>query len=279
MNSTIVKDVMAQHSAPSSPSSLTLRMISAAVMTPVMFGAVWLGGWFFIAVTALLAGLMYWEWQGLCGARGNKANLLALFCASGPVFLSIIGGPQTLVGWGLLILVIFVLQRNKQPAFLSAGFAYIYLACISLAWLRGLEMAGMETMIWLGVVVVMTDTCAYFTGRTLGGPKLAPKISPKKTWSGLIGGIVGAAVAGGILAGIIDANIVTVAAVSGILAVVAQIGDLAISKAKRSFDVKDSSNIIPGHGGVLDRFDGIIAAALAMALLTLLGGGSPLIWL
>lgn len=279
MNSTIVKDVMAQHSAPSSPSSLTLRVISALVMTPIMFGAIWLGGWFFVALTALAAGLMYWEWQGLCGEKGGKSNLFAVFCASGPVVLSIAGGTQTLVGWGLMTLIIFVIQRNRQREFLAGGFAYIYLACISLAWLRGLNVAGMETMIWLGVVVVMTDTCAYFTGRTLGGPKLAPKISPKKTWSGLIGGIVGAAVSGGILAGIIDANIVTVAAVSGILAVVAQIGDLAISKAKRAFNVKDSSNIIPGHGGVLDRFDGIIAAALAIALLTLLGGGSPLIWL
>lgn len=248
-------------------------------MTPIMFGAIWLGDWFFVALTALAAGLMYWEWQGLCGEKGSKSNLFAVFCASGPVVLSIAGGTQTLVGWGLMTLIIFIIQRNRQREFLAGGFAYIYLACISLAWLRGLDVAGMETMIWLGVVVVMTDTCAYFTGRTLGGPKLAPKISPKKTWSGLIGGIVGAAVSGGILAGIIDANIVTVAAVSGILAVVAQIGDLAISKAKRAFNVKDSSNIIPGHGGVLDRFDGIIAVALAMALLTLLGGGSPLIWL
>lgn len=254
-------------------------MISALVMMPVMFGAIWLGHWYFIALTALAAGLMYWEWQGLCGVKGRKANLFALFCASGPIVLSITGGTQALVGWGLMALVIFSLQRGGHRLFLAAGFAYIYLACIGLAWLRGLEMAGMETMIWLGVVVVMTDTCAYFTGRTLGGPKLAPKISPKKTWSGLIGGVGGAAVAGGILAGIIDANIVTVAAVSGILAVVAQIGDLAISKAKRAFNVKDSSNIIPGHGGVLDRFDGIIAVALAMAILTLLGGGSPLIWL
>jgi len=279
MNSTIAKDDMAQHSAPSSPSSLTLRMISAAVMMPVIFGAVWLGGWFFIVLTALIAGLMYWEWQGLCGERGNKANLFALFCATGPVVLAITGGPQTLIGWGLMTVVIFILQKYKPREFLAIGFAYIYLACISLVWLRGLDQAGMETMIWLGIVVVMTDTCAYFTGRSLGGPKLAPAISPKKTWSGLIGGIVGAAVAGAILAGYIGANIVGVAVVSGVFAIIAQIGDLAISKAKRMYDVKDSSNIIPGHGGVLDRFDGILAAALAMALLTLLGGGSPLSWL
>jgi phosphatidate cytidylyltransferase len=145
--------------------------------------------------------------------------------------------------------------------------------------LRELDMLGMETVIWLGAVVVMTDTCAYFTGRSLGGPKLAPKISPKKTWSGLVGGIVGAAIAGAIVATVVDANIVTVTLISGAFAIVAQIGDLAISKAKRAFDVKDSGNVIPGHGGVLDRFDGILSSSLVMALLSLIGGGSPLVWL
>ncbi len=274
-----MKDAMAQQSAPSSPSSLTLRFVSAAVMLPVVFGAVWLGGWYFAGLVALAAGLMYWEWQGLCGEKGRKANLFALFCASGPLVLLIAGSTQTLVGWILMTLVIFLLHRYGRQGFLAAGFAYIYLACIGLVWLRGLDMAGMETVIWLGAVVVMTDTCAYFTGRTLGGPKLAPKISPKKTWSGLVGGIVGAAAAGAVVAGFVETNIVTITLLSGVLAVVAQIGDLAISKAKRTFNVKDSSNIIPGHGGVLDRFDGILSTSLAMVLLSLAGGASPLLWL
>jgi phosphatidate cytidylyltransferase len=170
-------------------------------------------------------------------------------------------------------------SREERRVFLVTGFAYIWLACSAAVWIRGLDPAGMATVVWLGVAVVMTDTFAYFTGRTLGGPKLAPKISPKKTWSGLVGGIVGAAVASGILAGVIDANIVTVALVSGGLAVVAQIGDLAVSKAKRAYGVKDSGNIIPGHGGMLDRFDGVLSASIAIALLSLAGGGSPLLWL
>jgi phosphatidate cytidylyltransferase len=254
-----------------------VRAISAFVMMPIVFGAVWLGGWFFVGLTALAAGLMYWEWQGLCGEKGPAAIVFALFCASGPVALFIIGSMATLVGLALMTLIVVLLKRESRPAFLAAGFAYICLACISLVFLR--VFAGMETVIWLCVVVVMTDTCAYFTGRTLGGPKLAPKISPKKTWSGLIGGIAGAAVAGGIMAYILDANIVTVALVSGGLAVVAQIGDLAVSKAKRAFGVKDSSNIIPGHGGVLDRFDGALSASVAISLLSLAGSGSPLLWL
>lgn len=273
---------MAQQPAPSnpsSPSSLTLRIASAAVMIPVVFGAAWLGGWFIAVLLAVVAGVMYWEWQGLCGEKGNVANGYALLAAAGPIALQIFGDKQTLIGWAVATLAVFVLAKGPRRAFLTVGFGYISLACITVVWLRGLDPRGMETAIWLGALVVMTDTCAYFTGRALGGPRLAPKISPKKTWSGLIGGMAGAAVAGGILAAVIEANIVTVALVSGGLAIAAQIGDLAISMAKRAFNVKDSSNIIPGHGGALDRFDGVLSAAITIALLSLAGGGSPLLWL
>ena len=248
-------------------------------MLPVVFGAVWLGGWFFAALTALVAGLMYWEWQGLCGFKGRMAVANAILCGIGPLVLLAQGSFVAMYAWMLLIILVVFSAGGKHRLFLGTGVAYIYLACISLVWLRELDMLGMETVIWLGAAVVMTDTCAYFTGRTIGGPKLAPKISPKKTWSGLVGGIVGAAGAGAVVAAAIDGNVVTVTLVSGAFAVVAQVGDLAISKAKRAFDVKDSSNIIPGHGGVLDRFDGILSSSLVMALLGLAGGGSPLSWL
>lgn len=270
---------MAHPSAPSSLSSLTLRFISAGVMLPVVIGVVWLGGWFFAGLTALIAGLMYWEWQGLCGIRGATANLYAVLCGMGPIAVLAQGTFVAFYGWMLLSLAVFLFRKGEHRVFLTVGVAYIFLSCISLVWLRELDGLGMETVIWLGAAVVMTDTCAYFTGRALGGPKLAPKISPKKTWAGLIGGIVGAAVAGALVAAVIDANILTITLVSGAFAIVAQIGDLVVSKAKRVFDVKDSGHIIPGHGGVLDRFDGILSSSLFMALLSLIGGGSPLSWL
>lgn len=256
-----------------------VRTISAAVMLPVVVGVIWLGGWWFGALLAISAGVMYWEWQGLCGEKGKKSYIGAVFCGAGPVIFLGFGAQAALMACVACSAVAGMTGREGRRVFLVTGFAYIWLACSAAVWLRGLDPAGMETVIWLGVVVVMTDTCAYFTGRTLGGPKLAPKISPKKTWSGLIGGIAGAAVASGILAGVIDADIVAVALVSGGLAVVAQIGDLAVSKAKRAFGVKDSGNIIPGHGGVLDRFDGVLSASIAIAFLSLAVGGSPLLWL
>ena len=248
-------------------------------MLPVVLGSILLGGWVFAILLAIVSGVMYWEWQAMCGEKDLPAIGFALLCGAGPVTLLAVGSQPVLIGWVLATLVVFMLGKAGQRVFLATGFVYIFIACVAIVWLRNLDTAGMETAVWLGVVVVITDTCAYFTGRTLGGPKLAPTISPKKTWSGLVGGIAGAAVAGGILASVIDANIVTVALVSGGLAVVAQVGDLAVSKAKRAFGVKDSGNIIPGHGGALDRFDGALSASIAIALLSLAGGGSPLLWL
>lgn len=269
---------MAQQPAPSNLSSVTVRVISAGVMLPVVLAAVWFGGWVFTALAGLVAGLSYWEWQGMCGERGARANLAAAGAAAGPALLyGTDAGLALAVTFGAAVAA-GLLKGPGHRLFLAGGFAYIVLACIGLVWLR-LEPGGAQTIVWLGAAVVMTDTCAYFSGRTIGGPRLAPKISPKKTWAGLIGGIIGAALAGAVVAILFSANILTVTLVSGILAVVAQIGDLAVSKAKRSFGVKDSSNIIPGHGGVLDRFDGVLATACFVAALSIAGGGAPLSWL
>lgn len=260
-------------------SSLTLRILSGLVMLPVAATAIWFGDWVFAILVSIAAGLMYWEWQNLCGRADSGAVLLAALCAGAPLLV-------LLSGINLLLLLLLaagflgsLVVGGKHRFFMAIGFEYILFACVGVVWLRGLEPVGMETILWLIIVVVLTDTCAYFTGRSLGGPKLAPTISPKKTWSGLIGGTVGAAIGGGVFAAVIDANFLTIAIMGGLFAIVAQLGDLAISKAKRAFDVKDSSNLIPGHGGVLDRFDGILSASLAMVVLTLAGGGSPLTWL
>lgn len=159
----------------------------------------------------------------------------------------------------------FVMARS-QVLWLAVGAAYILAAAYVLFLMRGEDAAGRSVILFLFVVTWMTDTGAYLTGRALGGPKLAPRISPSKTISGAVGGLL-AGVGVGILVwyltgGTVDLRI-AVAAVVG--SVACQVGDLLESGAKRHFGVKDSGRLIPGHGGVLDRADGLLAAALAVA--------------
>lgn len=159
------------------------------------------------------------------------------------------------------------------------GYAVIILASLGFLWLRNDPEFGFLTAIWLVLVVVAADVGAYFAGRFLGGPKLAPSISPNKTISGALGGlslslIVGCAVA--VISG--AGTLWIIAVVSLVTAIASQIGDLAESSAKRRHGIKDSSNILPGHGGALDRFDGLLAAILFIAVLTLLARSSVFAW-
>ena len=165
------------------------------------------------------------------------------------------------------------LSRGR-PAIRVFGFVYIGAALIALLWLRHQPVLGRETVLWLMVCVWATDIGAYFVGSAIGGAKLAPTISPGKTWSGLAGGMAWAAiasVAAGLLFG--KGNLWTLAIIGAALGVVSQIGDLMKSHAKRRAGVKDSGNLIPGHGGILDRVDGLLAVLLAVALARLVVGG------
>src|SRR5436305_1773858 len=144
--------------------------------------------------------------------------------------------------------------------------------------LAGAEAAGRLTLLWVFAVVWATDIGAYMIGRQIGGPLLAPHWSPRKTWAGMIGGAGCAALAGWAAARLLGVSALPLVLVSAGLAIVEQFGDLAESVAKRRFGVKDSSGLIPGHGGLLDRLDGLLAVIPAVALLTLIGGGSVLAW-
>ncbi|MBN9087205.1 MAG: CDP-archaeol synthase [Reyranella sp.] len=151
---------------------------------------------------------------------------------------------------------------------------YSIAALLALLWLRHQPGFGRETILWLLACVWATDIGAYFIGSYAGGAKLAPSISPSKTWSGLIGGICASAVVSALCTLVFDAGDTVMLAVTGAaIAVVAQVGDLLESAAKRRAGVKDSGRIIPGHGGILDRIDGLIAALLLIAVIRLLTGG------
>ena len=170
-------------------------------------------------------------------------------------------------------------RLDLHPEWTAFGALWVTLPCICLLWLARGGPNGRATLFWILAVVWATDIGAYVIGRTLGGPRLAPRWSPRKTWAGLSGGVACAALAGwatAIWLGISPA--LPLVLLSTGLAIVEQFGDLAESLAKRRFGVKDSSGLIPGHGGLLDRLDGLLAVMPVVALLTLIYGRSVLTW-
>jgi len=167
----------------------------------------------------------------------------------------------------------FRLTRRRPAAFVLAV-AYSIAALLALLWLRHQPAYGRETILWILACVWATDIGAYFIGSYAGGAKLAPSISPSKTWSGLVGGMCFSAVVSAACGLVFDAGETLVLAATGLaIAVVAQGGDLLESAAKRRAGVKDSGSLIPGHGGVLDRIDGLIAALVFVAAIRLATGG------
>ena len=173
---------------------------------------------------------------------------------------------------------------GKRPAWMILGLFYITFSCWAIWRLRIDPQWGRLTLFWLLAVVWGADTGGYVFGRNLGGPKLAPRVSPNKTWSGFFGGTLTAAGCGWVIVyytlSTTDYHVGwRVAAFSAAIAVVSQIGDLFESWIKRRFGIKDSGSIIPGHGGLFDRVDGLVAAALFTALITLSAKGNVLIWL
>ncbi|MFD2261276.1 phosphatidate cytidylyltransferase [Lacibacterium aquatile] len=263
--------------------SLVLRIASAAVMLPVAIAAVAYGRPWFDGLLALTAFLMAREWARMTGAGVKGATyllagvslLLVLslpFEVDGRVLLAaILGGTVLLYGLARL-------SGAQTPKLLAFGLPAVVLPCAAFVWLRANQEQGVETVLWLMSVVWATDTGAFFFGRTIGGPKLAPKLSPNKTWAGLLGGMLSAGLVGAGVAAACGGSPYILAPVAVVLAVVSQGGDLGESALKRRFGVKDSGKIIPGHGGVLDRVDGLMPVAPLLALLILVTGRSIMEW-
>jgi phosphatidate cytidylyltransferase len=227
--------------------------------------------------TAILA----WEWSRLTGeGRFGTIGAALVLAAVAVAFLAALGRPDlALIGAALAGAVVYLLALRggrSQPLWTAAGPLYIGLPAIALIWLRGYDDPGRMLILWLLLTVWATDIGAFFAGRMIGGPLLAPRISPKKTWAGLIGAIASAGIVGA-LAGTVCREApptALLAACGAALAIVAQAGDLGESWVKRRFGAKDSSRLIPGHGGLFDRVDGLIAAAVVLALWQGLTGGA-----
>jgi phosphatidate cytidylyltransferase len=250
-------------------SNLQLRIVSSVVLIVAVLAVTFIGGVAFRLLSALIAAVMFYEWCTISRNATAARHQLVAAALLAVVLLALVLGYSAA---GVLVLlalsVLASLVDSKiagQGSWAPAGLAYAGLSGVSLAWLRDGDQAGLLAILFLFAVVWATDIFAYFVGRSLGGPKLAPSISPGKTQSGALGGTLGGVVAGvahAAFAGL--GNLPLLALVAFLLSVVSQVGDLFESWVKRRHGVKDSGNIIPGHGGVMDRVDGLVAAAFAL---------------
>ena len=253
---------------------LKLRIASGVVLAAVALAATWFGGLAFQLLSVLIALLVYYEWSTITGLverdfQGNAFGWLSIVVIAGLVVTGYIGYSLPFLAFGLGAALLWVLTQ-KTSWWLPGGIAYAGLTGISLAALRGADDLGLIATLFVFAVVWATDIFAYFTGRAIGGPKLAPRISPGKTWSGAIGGTIC-----GILAGVavfmayFSLQDLRIPIIALVLSVASQVGDLFESFIKRRFGVKDSSRLIPGHGGVMDRVDGLIFACVAALILVM----------
>jgi phosphatidate cytidylyltransferase len=262
---------------------LAQRALSALVMATATLLAVLAGGWLFIAYTLAAVLVMAGEWTRLMPGPAGTARLPVAAAASVvPMIavLTLIGGRPDLAAALLLTgaalaAAVAALVPGAAPDRAAGGAIYVGLPALALVWLRTDAAAGLAYVVWLLLVVWATDGSADIVGRTLRGPRLAPRISPSKTWSGLLGGLFGAGLVGGMTALVLGAGFMFPAALAIVLALVAQGGDLFESFLKRRASVKDSGHLIPGHGGLLDRVDGLVFAAPLFAALVWLQGAPP----
>jgi phosphatidate cytidylyltransferase len=261
---------------PDDKAAFRLRVLSALALVPVALGIVVAGGWIYAAFVGLLAVLMALEWRRLSEARfgaqyGRLAGGIALGVSLAATIVAALGRPREAVACvaiGMVLAVVLARTRAAASLWASIGVALVGLPAVALVWLRSIPEVGLHLLLWLLIVVWTTDTAAYVIGRRVGGPRLAPVVSPGKTWSGLGGGVIGASLASVITAWALGSErLVQFAGLGAVFAVLAQLGDLAESMLKRSAGVKDSGTLIPGHGGVLDRVDGLLLTAPALALL------------
>jgi phosphatidate cytidylyltransferase len=261
--------------AASRSDTLAKRTIVGLLLIAVALSATYAGGFAFLALVTAGLLLLFAEWAVMHRIapswRPAALGLLAIICV-----LVHLGHP--LAALALLAVVSAILgggYKSRLPVFYpgrwtATGLLYAGCPAVALIWLRA-QPEGLAWIVWLFVIVWATDSFAYFAGRTFGGPKLAPQVSPSKTWAGLGGGMSGAALTAALLAPALGLDMSHPALAGGALAVLAQLGDLYESWLKRKVNVKDSGTLLPGHGGVMDRLDGLIPVACVVALLVAIG--------
>ena len=245
-------------------SDLRLRVISGLVLAGLGLTAIWLGGSVFRGFMAICCGLMIWELGRMAFDKVIVTGVMALITV---VSLFLSPGWDTYLTYAILSAppIVFAAFATKIRVNVAAYAVMIIGAGLSMTFLR--NDVGLISLLWVILVVVATDVAGYFVGRIVGGPKFWPSISPKKTWSGIVGGWIAASMIGAAFDLLLlwPLMIISIA-----LSFASQMGDIAESSLKRRFGVKDSSQLIPGHGGFLDRFDGVISAGLLIGVVALL---------
>ena len=262
-------------------SNLQLRTISAIVLGAVTLWLTWLGGLPFRFLAAAIGAGIFYEWVAITAIRQTQLSKLFGWLSLALVLSMLLLDESAYVIFPVLIgaaIILYIISSRTGGFWPALGLIYAALPAIALGLLRGDDADGLIAIIFLFAVVWATDIFAYFNGRALGGPKLAPKLSPNKTWSGALGGAAAAVAAGicvGAVAGAASGWMIPVIAL--FLSIASQFGDIGESWVKRIFGVKDSGKIIPGHGGVMDRVDGLVIAATVLYLLgaVLAGADAP----
>ena len=263
--------------AASTPDSrnLLMRIAAAAVLIPLAVAIAYAGGWLWATLVTLAAIGLFVEWLaivGLAGAIRVTVPGVAALAVAGICFaIGRLDAALIVLAVGFVAVVSIAPERRGWAA---AGFLYAAAAEIASVLVRLDPVKGFAALIFVLLVVWVTDSGGYFAGRGIGAPKLWPRVRPKKTWAGAAGGFAASlAVAVGFAAFDLG-RVGPLLMLSGALSVVSQLGDLLESAVKRRFGVKDSSHIIPGHGGLMDRLDGFVAAVVVAALFGLLRGGA-----
>jgi phosphatidate cytidylyltransferase len=264
--------------------NLSRRVTSALVLAPIGLLITYLGGWLFAAVCAVAAGIMLWEWTLLVIRSADPRILVpgiaALLAAAVLAGESAAAAAMAVVAIGAILAggVLIAWPRPYpalEPTFWGpSGVIYAGVALVCPVLLRNDPELGLAALVFLFATVWATDVFAYLAGRAIGGPLLWPQVSPNKTWAGAVGGLGGGVAAGTLAAYAIAGTEPVVAGVLAlVLSIVAQGGDLFESAVKRRFGAKDTGSLIPGHGGVMDRLDGFLFAALVAVLIGIVRQG------
>lgn len=255
--------------------NLLTRVVVAVVLAPLALVIAWAGGPLWIGLVAVVTIGLFAEWLTIVGAAQETWTV-----ATGILALAVSGLCLALgrSDYALIVLVIglvaIVALARRQRLWSAIGFIYAAAAELASALVRLDGAYGFVALIFVLLVVWAADSGGYFAGRAIGGPKLWPRVSPKKTWAGAIGGFIGSLVVATGFAAFGVGKVVPLLLLGAALSIASQLGDLFESAVKRRFGVKDSSQIIPGHGGLLDRLDGFVAAIVLAALFGLLRGGA-----